>query len=77
MNTDLTQCFPTPVFLLGWTAPTAPTVLRQRVVINHSQEKRPMGIIRIGLDTSKSVFQVYGVDEQDRPALRRQFCRGQ
>ena len=36
-----------------------------------------MTIIRIGLDTSKSVFQVHGVDEQERPALRRQLRRGQ
>jgi transposase len=36
-----------------------------------------MTIIRIGLDTSKSVFQVHGVDEQERPVLRRQLRRGQ
>ena len=36
-----------------------------------------MTIIRIGLDTSKSVFQVHGVDEQERPVLRRQLGRGQ
>lgn len=36
-----------------------------------------MTIIRIGLDTSKSVFEVHGVDEQERPVLRRQLRRGQ
>jgi transposase len=36
-----------------------------------------MTIIRIGLDTSKSVFQVHGVDEHERPVLRRQLRRGQ
>jgi transposase len=36
-----------------------------------------MTIIRIGLDTSKHVFQVHGVDEQERPVLRRQLRRGE
>ena len=36
-----------------------------------------MAIIRIGLDTSKYVFQVHGVDEQEQPSLRRQLPRGQ
>jgi transposase len=30
-----------------------------------------MMIIRIGLDTSKHVFQVHGVDERETPVLRR------
>jgi transposase len=36
-----------------------------------------MTIIRIGLDTSKHVFQVHGVDEQERPILRRQVRRSE
>lgn len=32
-------------------------------------------IIRIGLDTSKSVFQLHGVDRSERPVLRRQMAR--
>jgi transposase len=36
-----------------------------------------MTIIRIGLDTSKSVFQVHGVDEDEQPVLRRQLPRSQ
>ena len=28
-------------------------------------------IIRIGMDTSKSVFQLHGVDEAERPVLQR------
>jgi transposase len=32
-------------------------------------------IIRIGLDTSKHVFQIHGVDENEQPALRRQLRR--
>jgi transposase len=36
-----------------------------------------MTIIRIGLDTSKHVFQMHGVDEREQPVLRRQLPRGQ
>jgi transposase len=34
-------------------------------------------IIRIGLDTSKSVFQLHGVDGAEQPVLRRKLRRGQ
>ena len=34
-----------------------------------------MSIIRIGLGTSKHVFQVHGVDENEQPVLRRQLRR--
>lgn len=34
-------------------------------------------IIRIGVDTSKSVFQLHGVDAAERPVLRRKLRRGQ
>jgi transposase len=36
-----------------------------------------MTIIRIGVDTSKHVFQLHGVDEQEQPVLRRQLRRSQ
>jgi transposase len=36
-----------------------------------------MTIMRIGLDTSKHVFQLHGVDEQEQPVLRRQLRRGE
>ena len=36
-----------------------------------------MTIIRIGLDTSKHVFQLDGVDENEKPVLRRQLRRGE
>jgi transposase len=36
-----------------------------------------MTIIRIGLDTSKHVFQVHGVDAAEAPVLRRQLRRGE
>lgn len=34
-------------------------------------------IIRIGVDTSKHVFQLHGVDAQEKTVLRRQLRRGQ
>jgi transposase len=34
-------------------------------------------IIRIGMDTSKQVFQLHGVDAQERPVLRRKLRRRQ
>ena len=34
-----------------------------------------MTIIRIGLDTSKHLFQIHGVDETEQPGLRRQLRR--
>lgn len=34
-------------------------------------------IVRIGLDTSKNVFQLHGVDGREQPVLRRKLRRGQ
>ena len=34
-------------------------------------------LIRIGMDTSKSVFQLHGVDAQEQPVLKRKLRRGQ
>ena len=36
-----------------------------------------MTIIRIGLDTSKHVFQIHAVDENEQPVLRRQIRRSE
>jgi transposase len=36
-----------------------------------------MAIIRVGVDTSKHVFQVHGVDEAEQPVLRRAVRRGE
>src|SRR5579859_2812523 len=35
-----------------------------------------MAIIRVGVDTSKHLFQVHGVDENEQPVLRRVARRG-
>ncbi len=32
-------------------------------------------VIRIGMDTSKQVFQLHGVDEEEKPVLRRKLTR--
>lgn len=34
-------------------------------------------LIRVGVDTSKSVFQLHGVDAREEPVLRKQLRRGQ
>ena len=36
-----------------------------------------MAIIRIGVDTSKHLFQLHGVDENEQPVLRRAVRRGE
>jgi len=36
-----------------------------------------MTIIRVGLDTSKHVFQIHGVDENEQPVLWRQLRRSE
>jgi transposase len=60
--------------MLGWTAPTA--LLCQNEVVEISfEEPSVTEIIRIGVDTSKSVFQLHGVDAQDRPVLRKKLRR--
>jgi transposase len=47
-----------------------------RSVEDLKQGKPPVGkIIRIGMDTSKSVFQLHGVDEAGEVALRRKLTR--
>jgi transposase len=62
--------------MLVWTAPDG--IERcQAVIVQSSKRSRPMRIIRVGLDTSKQVFQVHGVDEADQPVLRRQVRRGE
>src|SRR6266851_4928106 len=47
------------------------------MVEQRSQGSRPMMIIRIGLDTSKHVFQMHGVDESEQAVLRRQVRRSE
>src|SRR5215467_11488106 len=46
-------------------------------VVNTDKGAVRMTIIRIGLDTSKHVFQTHGVDESEKPVLRRQLRRSE
>jgi hypothetical protein len=48
-------------------------------VVEDPQAKEPSAskIIRIGVDTSKGVFQLHGVDEIEMPVLRRKLRRHQ
>jgi len=34
-------------------------------------------IIRIGMDTSKAVFQLHGVNDREHPVLRKRLSRSQ
>ncbi len=61
----------------GGRPPTASAVPDCGVFKQRSQGSRPMTIIRIGLDTSKHVFQAHGVEENEEPVLRRQLRRGE
>jgi transposase len=62
--------------VLGWTAPDG-IAMCQNEVVEDLKQGRPSveQIIRIGLDTSKSVFQLHGVDAAERPVLRRKLRR--
>ena len=60
---------------VGWTAPDG--IIVPGCDLQRSQGSRPMRIIRIGLDTSKHVLQVHGVDENEQPVLRRQLRRSE
>jgi transposase len=42
-----------------------------------TKRSRPVTNIRIGLDTSKHVFQVHGVNGHEQPVLRRRLQRSQ
>jgi transposase len=63
-------------YVLGWTAPDG-IAMCQNEVVEDLKQGRPSveQIIRIGLDTSKSVFQLHGVDAAERPVLRRKLRR--
>src|SRR4029077_16420122 len=59
----------------GGQPPTASNVPGCEVVTTQPRGAVRMTIIRIGLDTSKHVFQIHGVDENEQPVLRRQIRR--
>lgn len=62
--------------LLGWTAPTRHRDVPERGCRN-SRAKEPSmeDVIRIGIDTSKHVFQLHGVNAAEQPVLRKKMRR--
>ena len=64
-------------FHVGVDGPYGIECARLRCFDNAAKGAVRMTIIRIGLDTSKHVFQVHGVDESEQAVLRRQLRRGE
>src|SRR5258708_13758944 len=56
--------------------PTA-SMCQDEVVRSHQREPSMATIARLGIDTSKSLFQLHGVDEREEAVLRKQVRRGQ
>src|SRR2546429_1814382 len=50
---------------------------RMRLLKSQTREPSVNQIIRIGMDTSKYIFQLHGVDAAEQPVLRRQLRRKQ
>jgi transposase len=48
-----------------------------RLLRSQTKEPSVSQIIRIGMDTSKHIFQLHGVDSAERPVLRRKLRRGE
>jgi hypothetical protein len=70
------RLWPVPISdMWGGRLPTASSVPGYDVATTQPREAVRMTIIRIGLDTSKHVFQTHGVDEKEQPVLRRQLRR--
>jgi len=62
--------------LMGWTAPDGIVMCQSEVVDFLKQREPPMEkLIRIGLDTSKSVFQLHGVSASEEAVLRKKLRR--
>ena len=63
--------------LLVWTAPGGIKCARMRSLLLISDKGRPSveQISRIGMDTSKHVFQLHGVNAADVPVLRKKLRR--
>src|SRR5450631_4554619 len=63
-------------WLLVWTAPYG-IALCQDEAVQRSQTREPSvkQIIRIGMDTSKHIFQLHGVDADEQPVLRKRLSR--
>jgi transposase len=62
---------------MGWTAPYGIECARMRLLRSQTREPSVDQIIRIGMDTSKHIFQLHGVDAAERPVLRRKLRRNE
>ena len=62
---------------MGWTAPYGIECARMRLLQSQTREPSVNQIIRIGMDTSKHIFQLHGVDAVERPVLRRKLRRSE
>jgi transposase len=58
-----------------WTAPYGIECARMRLLRSQTREPSVNQIIRIGMDTSKHIFQLHGVDAAERPVLRKRLRR--
>src|SRR3984957_18294848 len=63
--------------VMVWTAPYGIECARMRLLRFQTKEPSVSQIIRIGMDTSKHIFQLHGVDSAERPVLRRKLRRGE
>src|SRR5712691_4024600 len=64
---------------MGWTPPHLPASMCQTGrLINQSREKESkIKIIRVGVDLAKNVFQVHGVDRNEKPVWQRKLNRAE
>src|SRR3954454_17892202 len=59
----------------GRTAPCTASLCQGEVVTSHVRRPSVEQVSRIGMDTSKHIFQLHGVDAAERPVLRRKLRR--
>ena len=60
---------------MWWTAPYGIAMCQDEFVETYQGRPSMEQIIRIGIDTSKSVFQLHGVNTAEQPVLRRRLRR--
>src|SRR5260370_12979675 len=62
---------------VGVDGPRRHRICQSEVVRSQTREPSVDKLIRIGVDTSKSVFQLHGVDSAEKPILRKKLRRRQ
>src|SRR5438445_13383086 len=61
-------------WLMVWTAPYGISCARMRLLRSQTREPSVKQISRIGMDTSKYIFVLQGVDAAERALLRHERC---